>query len=140
MKQFVTATLLTLSVLSAHADIDSSALPSSLGRTMKAMSNDLKTITTQGHNSQLNSNSATLADDFVQLVLHSKAFTPDSISSLPGDKKALAKAEYDKALDQTADLGRQLASAFRANDNALAATLLNQLVQAKKDGHSQFKN
>lgn len=140
MKKFVTATLLTLSVISAHAEIDPSALPSTLARTMKAMSNDLKTITTQGNNSQMNSNSATLADEFVQLVLHSKDFTPDSISSLSADKQAAAKAEYDKALDQTADLGRQLASAFRANNNTLAAALLNQLVQAKKDGHSQFKD
>lgn len=140
MKKFITATLVTLSVLAAHADIDSSALPSTLARTMKAMSNDLKTITTQGSNPQMNSNSATLADEFVQLVVHAKDFTPDSISSLSGDKQAAAKAEYDKALDQTADLGRQLASAFRANNNAHAAALLNQLVQAKKDGHNQFKD
>lgn len=29
--------------------------------------------------------------------------------------------------------------AFRANDNAKAADILNKLVQAKKDGHDQYK-
>lgn len=140
MKKIMTAILLTFSVIAAHAKIDASALPTTLARTMKAMSNDLKAITTQGNNAQMNSNSATMADEFVQLVLHSKEFTPDSVRSLPASQRAAAKAEYDKALDQTADLGRQLADAFRANNNTLAAALLNQLVQAKKEGHSQFKN
>lgn len=140
MKKFITATMLTLAVVTANAAIETSALPSSLGKTMKAMANDLKTITAQGSNPQMNSSSANLADEFVQLTLHAKDFTPDSISSLSSDKQAAAKAEYDKQLDQAADLGRQLADAFRNNNNTQAAALLNQLVQAKKDGHDQFKN
>lgn len=128
------ALLLTISV-SAFAQ---TAPPATLARTMKAMSADLKAVTAQATDVSQNASSAALADDFVQLTLHAKDFVPDSIAALPADQQAGAKAQYDKMLDQAAALGTQLAAAFRANDNAQAAVILNQLVQTKRDGHDQF--
>lgn len=116
------------------------ALPKTLGQTMKAMSGHLKTIAAHIDDQAANANSAVLSDEFVQLTIHSKSFKPDSIQQLPAEQQAAAKAEYDRELDMTADLGTQLAAAFRANDNALSATLLDRLSDAKKDGHKKFKN
>jgi len=140
MKTLLISSLMILSFSSAFAQTDGTALPSKLSSTMKAMSTDLKTISSQVSNSQMNEKSALLADDFVKMVTHAKDFTPDSIASLPDSQKTDAKNQYEKMLDQAADLGRQLAAAFRANNNAQATAILNQLAQTKKDGHEQFKN
>ncbi len=132
MKLFI-ATLLIAS--SAFALV----LPKTLGQTMKAMSGNLKIISAHVDDSKANANAAVLSDEFVQLTLHAKTFTPDSIKELPAEQQPAAKTDYDRELDLTADLGKQLANAFRANDNALATTLLDRLANAKKDGHKKFK-
>ena len=138
MKNLIVSGILSLSFSFAMAQAGG-ALPVSLAKTMKAMSTDLKTVSAQVGDAQANANSALLADQFVTLVLHAKDFVPDSIASLPANQQAAATEIYDKMLDQTADLGKQLAAAFRANDNALAQSLLSQLSKAKSDGHDQFK-
>lgn len=141
MKILVSAiAAMMMSASLAWADGSSPALPATLGKTMKAMSANLKTITAQATDTQKNENSAVLADEFVQLTLHAKDFTPEMISSAPADQQPEMEVHYDKMLDQTAELGRQLAASFRANDNAKASSLLNQLVAAKKSGHSEFKD
>ena len=141
MKFFIsTITVLMMSASLVWADGSSSELPASLGKTMKAMSANLKTITSQATDAQSNQNSAILADEFVALTLHAKDFTPDTIQEAPADQQPELQAHYKKMLDETAELGRQLAAAFRAGDNTKAAALLNQLVTAKKSGHSEFKN
>ncbi len=40
---------------------------------------------------------------------------------------------------QSADLAKQLAEAFKANDNAKVTDLLAKMSRQKKDGHSKFK-
>ena len=42
-------------------------------------------------------------------------------------------------LDDTAQLGKDLASAFHNNDNKLANDILGKLSTSKKEGHVQFK-
>ncbi|MBC7464754.1 MAG: hypothetical protein H7256_02075 [Bdellovibrio sp.] len=125
--------------LTTFAQTAAPVLPASLGKTMKAMSTNLKAIVAQATEATKNESSAKLADDFVTLTLHAKDFAVDSIQALPAEQQAAAKAEYDKMLEQTAITGQQLAAAFRANDNVLAANLLKQLSQDKKDGHDKFK-
>jgi hypothetical protein len=139
MKQWLLATFTFVAVGHAFAQTPE-ALPSRLSSTMKAMSNALKTVSAQAANPQKNAESAVLADNFVKLVLHAKDFTPDSVATLPSNQRPDAKAHYDKMLDQTAEVGKNLATAFRANDNAQAAELLKQLLQAKKEGHDHFKD
>ncbi len=113
------------------------ALPGSLHDTMKAMSRALKSI--DAEDASKNKDNAEAADQFVALVLHAKAFTPDSIADMPASKRSDAKSRYDQMLDQTAALGRQLADAFRHGDNKKAADLMDQLDAAKKHGHGEFK-
>jgi hypothetical protein len=134
VKKYIVSTLIILSSAFALAQ----ALPNTLALTMDGMSADLKAVTAQVNNAQANANSAALSDEFVQLVGHAKSFVPSLITALPADQQAAAKAQYDKMLDQTAQLGAQLAGAFRANDNAKANVLLKQLSQAKHDGHDEF--
>jgi hypothetical protein len=138
MKKLIVTTMMFFAIGTAYAQMGAEALPSTLASTMKAMSRNLKTVVAQAKDPQMNASSADLADQFVQLTLHGKDFVPDSIASLPADQQPAAKAEYEKVLDQAADLGRQLAAAFRSNDSALVANLLNQLAQIKKNGHSIF--
>ncbi|AZZ36383.1 hypothetical protein CIK05_06115 [Bdellovibrio sp. qaytius] len=144
MKNIVLPLILSLvlqsSAFAQNASDTAAALPKTLAATMKAMSSNLKSIVAQINNPQLNDNSATKADMFTALTLHSKDFSPDSIANLPADQNVAAKAQYDKMLDQTADLGTQLAFAFRSNDTASATVILNQLSQQKSDGHKQFKH
>lgn len=138
MKHFFITAFLFLS-LGANAQTPATDLPASLGKTMKAMSTDLKAIAAQVSDATKNENSAVLADQFVALTLHAKDFSVDSIRDMPADQQTAAKAQYDKMLEQTAITGQQLAAAFRAGDNVLAANLLKQLSQDKKDGHDKFK-
>ncbi|MGZ3772064.1 MAG: hypothetical protein ACXVCY_08180 [Pseudobdellovibrionaceae bacterium] len=138
MKKILLTAVVFLSLGSAFAQSEPNALPATLPETMSAMSKCMKTVTVQANDPKMNANSANLVDQFVALTLHSKDFVPKYISTLPADQQAANKAAYDKMLDKTADLGHQLSIALRANDNATANILLNQLVQAKKDGHGQF--
>lgn len=126
-------------VLTMFFSISLMALPGSLGRTMKAMSADLKAISTNVAAGTLDETTALLADDLASLFEHSKDFSPDAIDSMPASQQAAAKAEYNKMLDQGATMGRQLAVAIRAQNIDLARTILNQLSQLKKDGHDEFK-
>jgi hypothetical protein len=134
MKKWMT---LTVSLLFTSLTL-AQALPSTLKDTMKAMNTDLRAIAAQVNNPQANAASADLADQFVQLVLHSKNFTPDTVNALPADQQAAALAQYNQMLDQVAAMGEQLANALRAGDNAQAAALITQLNHAKNDGHDQF--
>ncbi len=113
--------------------------PKDLGDAMKAMSGNLKAISEQGQNKAMNAQSAVLADQFVVAVGQARTFIPKSIGGLAGKDQAAAKELYLKMIDQTVELGKQLAASFRANDNAKAVNLLNQLVSQKKQGHSEFK-
>lgn len=132
MKLFIATLLIASSAFAL-------TLPKSLGLTMKAMSGNLKIIAAHVDDQKANANAAVLSDEFVQLTLHAKTFTADSIKELPVEQQPAAKAEYDRELDMTADLGKQLADAFRTNNNELATTLLDRLSNAKKDGHKKFK-
>lgn len=134
MKLFIATLLMATTVFATEVE-----LPKSLGRTMKSMNTTLNSISFQQNDSAKNVSSATLADDFVTLTLHSKKFTPESVLELPEAEQPPAKAQFDSMIDQTAELGKKLAEAFRANDNAHAAEIMNQLKNSKKDGHSKFK-
>ncbi len=134
MKKIFFAILMMTSFSALAAD-----LPASLKDTMKQMSEALKIAATQVKKPELNESSAVQADNFVKFALHAKTFSPGWMASLPADQQVATKADYDHALDQTAELGVQMAQAFRANDNATASILLNQLLDAKKEGHKQFK-
>ncbi len=135
-------TTLILAILLSVGSVfaDPAQLPTTLANTMKAMAKDLKAITTQVTVADQNANSAALAEEFVQLVLHAKSFVPDTVANLPADQQDAQKAQYAKRLDEAAELGKQLVAALQANDNAKASLLLNQLVDAKKTGHSEFKD
>ena len=113
--------------------------PNDLSEAMKAMSGNLKAISEQVQNKALNAQSAVLADQLVTAVGQARAFFPKSIAGLADKDQPAAKELYLKMMDQTAELSRQLAASFRANDNVKAVELLNQLVGARKQGHGEFK-
>ncbi len=138
MKKMVVSFVLVMASLTAFGQIESAA--DDLASTMRKMSNDLKAIASQMDQPASNSQSAMLADDFVKAVKQAKAFVPDSVASLPKAEQAARLVVYTGMLDKAASLGTQLATALRANDSAQAHDLLSQLSQAKKGGHSEFKD
>lgn len=107
--------------------------PASLKLAMKEMSTTLKTITAQAADSTKNQSSATLSAQFVQAAETSKTFFPNSAND------PASRAKYTEMMDLVISRGNELQMAFQINDNAKAAAILNQLVQDKKDGHSQFR-
>lgn len=131
--------VLTASLSFAQSSEPQANMPSSLGSTMKRMSSDLKKIATQVNDPKANAQSEALALDYVSMALHSKNFTPDTITSLPASQQKEQKAQYDLALDNTAENGTELAQAFHDNNNAKAVEILNLLSKDKKDGHARFK-
>lgn len=132
MKGLLVSGILALGIFTFNANAVETA-DNPLQITMKAMSSDLKKIVAQANVAANNASSAALADHFVTLVKKAKDILPDT-----ADTETM-KSDYAKMMDGMADLGKKLAEAFRANDNALANSILNQMVQAKKDGHSEFK-
>jgi hypothetical protein len=106
----------------------------SLKSAMQDMSSALKTITVQANDTSKNADSADLAAKFVTAAQQAKTVYPASASS---DE---SKAQYTQMLDGVIATGQQLQAAFASNDNTQAVSLLNQLVQEKKDGHTQFKH
>ncbi len=107
--------------------------PASLKSAMKDMSTTLKTITSQAADATKNQSSAVLAGKFVQAAEASKAFFPSSAND------PTSKTKYTEMMDLVIARGNELQMAFQSNDNTKATALLNQLVQDKKDGHSQFR-
>lgn len=151
MKNLITKLTMSFAIISlsfaAFAAVDAAAPiapapvvgPKDLEGAMKAMSSNLKAISEQAQNPALNAQSAVLADQFVTAITQGRAFFPKSITGLADKDQPAAKELYLKMMDQTAELGKQLAASFRANDNVKAVDLLNQLVSAKKRGHGEFK-
>lgn len=120
-----------------NADLTISAYD--LKSIMKQMGTNLKLIATRINDPSQNSNSAKLADDLTQATLDSKNHMPGSITSLPASEQAARKKAYDQMLDDSAALSQQLASALRANDNAKAKAIIDQLGNLKKESHFEFK-
>ncbi len=113
------------------------ALPGSLHDTMKAMSKAMKSI--EVGDASKNPANAQAADLISDLALHSKSFVPDEVAKMPAGERAGALAGYKAMLDETAATARQMAAAFRKNDNAAAARLYDQLNAEKKRGHGEYK-
>src|SRR5262245_32240949 len=101
------------------------AAPRSLHDGMKTMKQLLRSIASQVSNPGVNNQTATLADEFVQVTTDTKAFLPRHIS-------ADQAVRYRAMMDRTADLGRQLAAALRSNDNRKAAALVDDLNDSKR--------
>jgi len=142
MKNFLLAVLLvSTSTVFAQVSTEPTIVEptASLGSVMKAMSSALRKIAAQVSDANQNAASEQLALDFVKNVEASKAFTPKTIRDLPADQQDAKKQEYIKMLDDTAQLGKDLASAFHNNDNKLATDILAKLSTSKKEGHAEFK-
>ena len=125
--------------LPSSADSESETAPSTLSETMKAMDADLKTLAAQSNDVTRNPQSAALSEHFTWLVLHAKNFTPDSIAALPANEQSAAKADFDKMLQEASQMGVDLATAFRQNNNSVANNILKNLKLAKREGHDKYK-
>jgi hypothetical protein len=118
-------------------DIQTTALPSSLHDTMKAMSRAMKSIEVDDA-SKAKAN-AEASDLIAALSIHSKSFVPDAIQEMPAADRAAGMAQYKKMMDQAAATAKEMAAAFRKGDLKKAAALYEQLNAEKKRGHGEYK-
>jgi len=140
MKSFVIA-ILFLSTLSqaqqvtTPVDVNAPVAPieQTLKSVMKDMSTKLKAIAAQSTDATKNASSEDLSNQLVASIEQAKALFPKSATD------AASQDEYVKMIVDTQNLAKELALAFHNNDNQKAADILNQLSQAKKDGHTKFK-
>lgn len=132
--------LSSVNVFAQMADQSNGITPAaSLGSAMKLMSASLRKVAAQAADVNKNANSEELALEFIKNTELSKTFVPSTIKQLPADQQDAKKQQYLKMLDDTAQLGRDLAAAFHNNDNKLANDILAKLSAAKKEGHIEFK-
>ena len=123
----------------SSADGESEAAPLTLSDTMKGMDTDLKAILAQLEDAASNPKSALLSEHFTWLVLHAKNFTPETITKLPQNEQAAAKADFDKMIQEASQMGVELATAFRQNNTSDATLILKKLKGAKREGHDKYK-
>ena len=131
MKMLITMCLLFIAVIQANAQ---KALPANLKDTMTVVGNDLKRMTAQAKDANMNVDSTAAANEIAQFLQHAKNFTPDAI------KNEAQKSQYLQALDQSAQIAQQLAQAFQTNDNAKAIELIKSIGQVRRESHSNFKD
>ena len=110
-----------------------------LQSTMKEMNADLKAIVAQIDDVSKNASSTVMAEHFVSLVERAKTFVPDSVASVPEDRRQARVDLYLQMLDGTSKLGQALIECFRADDNERARKVLKELGAAKTEGHGEFK-
>lgn len=129
MKTLILITSLVLS-LTAVAQTDAPTLKSVMGE----MATTLKSISAQSQDSGKNESSIQLTEQFIKSVEKARELLPSTANDQASQK------QYVAMIDQVLVRGKELKLAFEKNDNAKAITILNALVQDKKEGHSQFRN
>jgi len=143
MKNIIILALVFSSSLKVLAQVDSGVQvvepAATLGSAMKLMSAGLRKITAQVTDPSKNLQSEELALEFIKNTELSKTFVPKSIKQLPLDQQEAQQQRYIKMLDDSIQLGRDLAAAFHNNDNKLANEILAKLSTSKKEGHAEFK-
>lgn len=110
----------------------------SLKSIMKGIGTQFKLLQAQVDDSTKNADSVKMAETMIVGLTDARALIPDSISSLPDAEQSARKDLYYKMMDQTMDLVKQVIAALKANDNQKATQLVAQVLQAKKDSHSEF--
>ncbi len=134
-----TGILVAAMMMIASSAFSNITAPTNLKSAMKQMNSTLKTISAQSADATKNADSAKLADDFILLAESCKNFLPKKVQNLPPAQQQAQAQDYNLDVDDMIALGKNLASAFRSNDNAGAVKILNDLNTTKKNGHDKFK-
>ena len=136
MIRLSTSALLLSSLLSFHAF--ATTVPS-LQDNMKAIGKLVKSITLAVNDKTQNATSAAQSKLLEQLFTAVLAQEPDSIAQLPANQQATALAQYKTLIQQELTDSQRLESAFTTNDNAAAASTLQDMQKDKTTGHNAFK-
>jgi hypothetical protein len=130
--------ILALTLSAAHADSTSPASPTSLKDNMKHIKQLFKGISATVSNPSKNAQNAADAASIANLFAAVEDQVPDSISSLPADEQTAALADYKSMIHHEVDLATSLEKALETNDNATAASILQQMDSLRKDGHQKY--
>ena len=105
---------------------------------MDSIGAEMKIIVANLNDSSKNADSAKQAAQLVTLFTTALNQTPDSINSLPATQKAAAIQGYQGLIQKEINDAQVLESAFQANNNAQAGTILQDMNTLKSQGHGQF--
>jgi len=86
-----------------------------------------------------NQASAVAAGQLVALFQDTLAQVPDAIAQMQPADQTAAVTDYQSLINQEVQEAAALQSAFLNNDNATAASVLQQMNAAKQDGHGKYK-
>jgi len=111
---------------------------SSIKDNMKHIKQLFKGISSTVSNPAKNAQNAADAASIANLFATVEDQVPDSISSLPAGEQTAALADYKSMIHHEVDLATSLEKALETNDNATAASILQQMDSLRKDGHEKY--
>ena len=114
--------------------------PPTLAGNMDSIYAIVKTITTNANDASKNVASAAAAGQLVTLFTTTLAQAPAMVSTLPATQQAAALSGYQGLIQKEIDDAKALQAAFKTNNNAGAATILQDMNTIKSQGHSAYAN
>jgi hypothetical protein len=112
--------------------------PPTLKENMKALGAFFKQIIKTASDPSFNQKNADIAVEMASVFATVQTLVPDSIRLLPAAQRAEALSEFQAAIQKEIDFLAALAQAFRSNENAKAALIIQDMSATKKAGHEKY--
>ena len=135
MKFRTLLTALALAILAGPLAADETEL----GAKMEKMGGAFRALRRQISDASKNADSLAKLAVIRQNAEASVKLEPAMAKDVPAAKKQEFVARYQAEMKKFLDLVGKVEAALKANNNAEAATLVNQLADAQKAGHKEFK-
>lgn len=130
-----TLTVTLASFLLTTAAVADTCSDTALYGYMESMSSNMQTLSRSVRSNDF-STAQTIMPELHDAVAQAQAQTPFSLRDNGSDARI---NEFRQAINDLAALFNELDDALNANDQRMAATVLNNIGQARRSGHSAFK-
>ncbi len=110
-----------------------------IGKSMQKMNAALRNLRSQAADAALNRQSVEAVATIRKEALAARALVPVKAADVPAAERAKFMADYNKGIDQLVALLDRIEAAFKASDNATAATLVGEIGGIQKASHKSFK-
>ena len=125
-------------ILAGNAFAQSPSPSPSLADNMDSISTLVKTITKNMNDATQNTASAAQAGQLVALFTKTLSQVPTMVSTLPANQQASAISGYQALIQKEIADAQALQKAFSSNNNAGAASILQDMNTLKSQGHSTY--
>lgn len=110
-----------------------------LGKAMDKLNGAFRTLRRQAADATKNAESLALVTTIRAEAVAAKKEIPMKAADIPADERAAFTAKYHQGIDGLIALVDRLEAALKANDNASAEKLVNDMAGAQKAGHDEFR-